>query len=391
MKHLSFILNNPALLLYAEKEYNKNLNSYIQEHYNDFNKLLLNSPKSYPNNNFLNLKRTVQVEKEPLQIAYYPFLWNKALFYGNSFINSLKYSIPVLYSINENECWAFFRKAISSVPAQLFYDYCYEKADIPINNKAVFFKRKYKNNSDTGVFEFNAIPSFSNDNLQDIIENVISKFWYSYEVCYSRDISCYHEEKDYDFPIEISYDVLCQIELLKKNGGYSALAEAVIYMLETLKNEKPELLSRIKPIIIENKMLDTLSAPSPIVVDKHYRILLPRFGNLEVKMSPLPKALYLLFLRYPDGIRFKELYQYKSELLGIYQKVTNKYDNKEIEETIDNMVDMSQPLLSQKCSRTREAFRLLVDEHIARYYYIDGGNGEPKKISLPQSLIELNY
>ena len=39
----------------------------------------------------------------------------------------------------------------------------------------------------------------------------------------------------------------------------------------------------------------------------------------------------------------------------------------------------------------RASFRNLMDEHIARHYYIDGFNGEPKKILIPDHLIDIRY
>ena len=47
--------------------------------------------------------------------------------------------------------------------------------------------------------------------------------------------------------------------------------------------------------------------------------------------------------------------------------------------------------INQKCARIREAFRKIMDEPIARHYYIDGPNGEPKKIGLPERLVDIRY
>ena len=51
---------------------------------------------------------------------------------------------------------------------------------------------------------------------------------------------------------------------------------------------------------------------SRLLVTKDYRLF---FGDdkLEVKMRPICKAVYLLFLRHPEGIRFKELPDYREE------------------------------------------------------------------------------
>jgi hypothetical protein len=48
---------------------------------------------------------------------------------------------------------------------------------------------------------------------------------------------------------------------------------------------------------------------------------------------------------------------------------------------------MRNPSINQKCARVREAFRNIMEEHLAKSYYIDGYNSEPKKIALPRSLV----
>ena len=71
--------------------------------------------------------------------------------------------------------------------------------------------------------------------------------------------------------------------------------------------------------------------------------------------------------------------------------LTNKDENEEIQRAINDLVDMTKPNINMQCSRIRAAFRGIMDEHIAKYYYIDGTNGEPKKIALPQNLIDIRY
>jgi len=167
------------------------------------------------------------------------------------------------------------------------------------------------------------------------------------------------------------------------------LAEAIIYMLQKLQEENPQLVEQIEPYFKKKYMPLAYNQLSSLLVDNNYKILLPEYGNIEVKLHPLPKTVYLLFLRYPEGIRFKELYLYKDELLSIYNKITNRYDNEEIYQAINDLVDMTKPSINQKCARIRQAFRKIMDEDTARYYYIDGPNGEPKKVMLPEELIQI--
>lgn len=52
-----------------------------------------------------------------------------------------------------------------------------------------------------------------------------------------------------------------------------------------------------------------------IVITKDYRILI---GDKEIKMEPIVKAVYLLFLKHPEGLAFKTLPDYRKELTSIY-------------------------------------------------------------------------
>ena len=47
---------------------------------------------------------------------------------------------------------------------------------------------------------------------------------------------------------------------------------------------------------------------SRLLITSDYRFLLPDYGNKEVEMSPIHKALYLLFLNHPDGIESSGLF-----------------------------------------------------------------------------------
>ena len=44
-----------------------------------------------------------------------------------------------------------------------------------------------------------------------------------------------------------------------------------------------------------------------LIVTEDYKVVLADGDGTEVKMEPLVKAVYLLFLKHPEGILFKEL------------------------------------------------------------------------------------
>ncbi len=125
---------------------------------------------------------------------------------------------------------------------------------------------------------------------------------------------------------------------------------------------------------------------SKLTITKDYKVLLSDY-NKEIKMEPLVKAVYLLFLKHPEGIMFKYLPDYREELMQIYVKLKPNGMN---DRTLQSIEDVTNPLLNsinEKCARIRGAFVGQFDDHLARHYYIDGLRGEAKKIALPRDLV----
>ena len=134
-------------------------------------------------------------------------------------------------------------------------------------------------------------------------------------------------------------------------------------------------------------LFKTKAQLSRLVVTKDYRILLPDYNDIEVKMEPLVKAVYLLFLKHPEGIVFKGLADYREELLGIYKTLKPMGLSKR---TIQSIEDVKNPLLNsinEKCARIRSTFVKEFDEGLAKNYFVTGERGEVKKITLPRDLV----
>ncbi len=163
--------------------------------------------------------------------------------------------------------------------------------------------------------------------------------------------------------------------------------ESINDLLEEVKDRIAKLRQRgISQYILE-QLIHPDDRLSCLVITKDYRIILPDYNNMEIKMEPLTKAVYLLFLKHPEGIMFKCLPDYRKELAEIYNRLrplglTDK--------AIRSIEDVTNPLLNsinEKCARIRGAFVGQFDDHMARHYYIDGRRGEVKKIALPRDMV----
>lgn len=143
----------------------------------------------------------------------------------------------------------------------------------------------------------------------------------------------------------------------------------------------------IKTYIIERLVLNNKRLSKMVITKKYDIILYEYFAH--IRMTPLPKAVYLLFLKHPEGIMFSYLPDYREELLEIYKKLKGRmYNEDEAKKRIWDVTDPLSNSINEKCSRIREAFVSQFDERFARWYYVDGKRGEPKKIALPRDLVE---
>ena len=161
-------------------------------------------------------------------------------------------------------------------------------------------------------------------------------------------------------------------------------------LYNALVKEVKEKLKRLKELgMSEKEIASLIHAEQPLLkltVSRNYRIYLGD-SRVEIHLQPLVKAVYLLFLKHPEGILFKRLTDYREELTEIYIKLK---PNGMSDRAMQSIEDVTNPLLNsinEKCARIRGAFMGQFDNHIAKHYYIDGIRGEAKKIALPRDLV----
>ena len=136
-----------------------------------------------------------------------------------------------------------------------------------------------------------------------------------------------------------------------------------------------------------HSLIDKRTKLSRMVITKDFRIFLPDYGDMEIVMSPLPKAVFLLFLRHEEGIPFKCLSDYRDELQQIYMQLTNRVQTYVIHKSLDDVCDPTKNAINEKCARIREAFVGRFDDRLAKNYYITGNRGEAKRITLQRNLV----
>lgn len=194
-----------------------------------------------------------------------------------------------------------------------------------------------------------------------------------------------HFRRMYDMP---SYDLY---EDLKPE---SQIEEPAVQDLEPDKQTKAllaeiEKLQRKYGITIEE--LEAVIAfrvkLSRLHITEKKSIVLEDFDRKEVKMDTLTKAVFLLYLKHPEGIRYKELSDYQQELEEIYSSITGREDLDSIRKSVADLCDPLNNSINEKVSKVKKAFRDAVDDRVARFYYIDGKKGTAKRIALDRDFV----
>lgn len=124
----------------------------------------------------------------------------------------------------------------------------------------------------------------------------------------------------------------------------------------------------------------------PLFVSRDYKIYIGDEYK-EIYLQPLVKAVYLLFLRHPEGILFKCLPDFREELTQIYIKLKPCGMSDKVLQSIEDVTNPLHNSINEKCARIRGAFLEQFDDYLAKHYYVDGRRGEPKKITLPRDLV----
>ena len=155
-------------------------------------------------------------------------------------------------------------------------------------------------------------------------------------------------------PEEIAEEIQSRVNALQNMGRNDLLLQAISI-----------------PVLEELRIQAARSTLSPLKITSDYRFILTNH-NTEIELSPVHKAVYLLFLNHPEGIEFKRLTDYKKELLYLYKETTNISDLSKIEESVEHLINPFDNAINEKCSRIKKAFSDIMDEYSATYYIISG-------------------
>ena len=183
---------------------------------------------------------------------------------------------------------------------------------------------------------------------------------------------------------EIRFRVTSQQELPQADQTFSTeMAKAAAEIEKMVK----DLLLQGFPAEIVQSWLNEAVKLSRLRITRQFKILLVDY-DMEIKMGPLPKTVFLFYLRHPEGVKFTYLQDHVDELRNIYGHVSVNDDPVKMDESIASLTDPLNNSICEKCAAIKKAFMLKVHDNVARNYYITGLQGGEKGIALDRNLVE---
>ena len=320
-------LTAPTTLLYVEDAFSHSINDFLREHFSEL---------------------TEMFEEANMNLLYLPLL-----FESEAYQEVLRYNHPYLGP-------DFGQLEVAEVYAKFFRKYKLGKGlkgllviDAEESERKGVFSHLEEGVDLRGQFR----------EIAERVQMVVSEPESMYAGTLSTDLLCFEFEPE-GRDLTMDPEVWERIQWLKENATLKVLGRVI--------DELQKVTNKVSRLFVTND----------------YRLFLKDYGMREVVMPPLSKCLYLLFLRHPEGIRFKELGDYEDELLSIYNLISLRERPDDIRESIRAMTDPLNNSVNEKCSRIRAAFMEVITEDLAEVYFVTGRRGELKGVKLDRGLVE---
>ena len=148
-----------------------------------------------------------------------------------------------------------------------------------------------------------------------------------------------------------------------------------------------EAMSLIRKRLSELEAFEGMDEGERILVTKDLRILLPDRFDTEIRMRPLVKTVFLLFLRHPEGIRYGDLKDYRDELTGLYKGITRRSDPERLQASIDRLVSPGDNAIHENAAKLAATLAGYFRPEQLPAYTLTGKAGAPKRIRLDRTLV----
>ena len=133
-------------------------------------------------------------------------------------------------------------------------------------------------------------------------------------------------------------------------------------------------------MVYKERFVINRQPPQLIFEGRNRKLIFPELGDLEVRLTPLEKTVYLFFFSHPEGVALNSIFEYKDEFMDIYSSLSNADSREVMEQRVNDLIDPLSNSISEKISRIRRKFSEVLGEEMAADFIITGANAETRYI-----------
>lgn len=152
--------------------------------------------------------------------------------------------------------------------------------------------------------------------------------------------------------------------------------------------QSTQIMEHIRSQLLFRDRYELTKRPSRIVITPgRDPIRFIDMDNSQLRLAPLEKAVFILFLKNPEGLYFNRISEHRDQLQEIYMTVGHNLTLANLNNTLDDLTNPTENRLSEIVSKIRNKFSKHVGNEMAEHYAIDGPRGDRKKIKLDRNLV----
>lgn len=122
--------------------------------------------------------------------------------------------------------------------------------------------------------------------------------------------------------------------------------------------------------------------PVELYVDRQYHIRLGSPNGQEIPFRPLVRALFILFLKHPEGILLKERFRFREELEAIYEVIAPNVDSQDRRRRVRRLTDSEGNAFSENLSVLNATLDRILSPVKSQDFKVHGYNGQPRRVPL---------
>jgi hypothetical protein len=360
----------PEIVYYHESEFHPEINRYLFDNYDRIN---------------------IFLESKGMHFVYLPKLLQKLEVSDDIFLRDISYEFPDVFkgtieskhkmieNIFQNIDTFHLTKSISI--ALEIPDLCHPCFLHSLDISEYKFENRSFNYSVFNIDHIFEIDKRIDYYIDTVNISIVNDCYRLIEIDPEDPDEVFDKYKD-----EIASSLEEVINTVKAFNNKKLIIGSLVYIIKNLKDSQPELCENLNKVLYDTIRISNQPI-SRLLIDEKYKIFLIDYDNIEIELSPLPKALFIFLLNHPEGIFLKELYQHRSEMIEIYGQIGNRLDMDQITKSIQDLTDARTNSINEKCSRIKEAFLAKIDDTIAQNYYVTGSRSQKKGIILDRSFV----